>query len=123
MGTSSGLPNADAAYVPRGKVSGYLLSLAHPLGHPKARFFRGLGFDDENAAMLEAELERLAREGELVRMIPGLFGTRYILEGRIRTPGGGLVSLTTVWLVESGKMRPRLVTAYPRKQRLESDDP
>lgn len=122
MGTSSGLPNADAAYVPPGKLSGYLLSLSHPLGHPNARFFRELGFDEENASTLEAELVRLASESEVVGRIPGDYGTKYILEGRIRTPGGGLVSLTTVWLIERGKSRPRLVTAYPRKRWLESDD-
>jgi hypothetical protein len=117
MDTKPGLPNADAANVPRGKVSEYLLSLSHSSGGSKARFFRGLGYDDETTRMLEAELQRLARDGDLVGTIPGRYGTKYIVEGKIRRPGGGQAWLTSVWLIEQGKTRPRLVTAYPRQQR------
>lgn len=120
MGTKSGLPNAEAAHVPPGKVSGYLLSLSHPSGRSKARFFRGLGYVVETVRMLETELLRLARDGELAGVVPGRYGTKYIVEGKIRRPGGGEAWLTSVWLIEKGKTRPRLVTAYPREQRQES---
>jgi hypothetical protein len=88
----------------------------------KARFFRGLGYDDETAKMLEAELLRLARDGELVGTIPGRYGTKCIVEGKIRRPAGGQACLTSVWVIEQGKTRPRLVTAYPRPERQESHD-
>jgi hypothetical protein len=39
------LPNADKAYVPPNKLLDYLLSLSHPVGGSKARFFRSAGFD------------------------------------------------------------------------------
>ena len=113
MGTVSGLPNAKFAYVPPGKVSGYLLSLSHSFGRSKALFFRGLGYNDENAKMLEVELLRLAREGELIDRIPGKYGTKYIIQGRIRSPSGTQALLTTVWLIEKDEIHPRLVTAYP----------
>ena len=122
MDTESGLPNAGAAHVPRGKVSEYLLSLSHASGGSKARFFRGLGYDDDTASMLKVELLRLARHGELVRTIPGRYGTKYIVEGKVRRPIGGQAWLTSVWLIERGKTRPRLVTAYPRPERQESHD-
>jgi len=107
------LPHAGGAYVPRGKVKGYLLSLSHPLGRSKARFFRGIGFDEQDAELLETELLRLAREGTVVERIPGDYGTKYIVRGGINTPAGERVSVTTVWLIETGQVRPRLVTAYP----------
>ncbi len=117
MDTESRLPNADAAYVPLGKVTSYLLSLNHPVGRSKARFFRGLGFDDDSAPRLKFELERLAREGKVVQKIPGSYGIKYIVEGDISTPSGVETWLTTVWLIESGRLRPRLVTAYPLQER------
>lgn len=42
------VPNRDHAYVPERKLTGYLLSRSHPVGTSKARFFRGLGFDESN---------------------------------------------------------------------------
>ncbi|UCC73729.1 MAG: hypothetical protein JSV86_03980 [Gemmatimonadota bacterium] len=122
MDAKAGLPNAHAAHVPPGKVSEYLLSLAHSYGASKARFFRRLGYGDETAKLLESELLQLARDGELAGTIPGTYGTKYIVEGKIRRPGGGQASLTSVWLIEQGKTRPRLVTAYQRRQRQGSDD-
>ncbi len=116
MCTGSRLPNADAAYVPPEKVTSYLLSLSHPVGRSKARFFHGLGFDHHNALLLQLELGRLAREGEVVQTIPGEYGSKYIVEGKIGTPSGVQASLRTVWLIETGEARPRLVTAYPQDE-------
>jgi hypothetical protein len=48
------LPNRQQAYVPDTKLTGYLLSLVHPVGRSKARFFRRFGFDDSNVEMLQA---------------------------------------------------------------------
>jgi hypothetical protein len=38
------LPNADRAEIDPEKLHGYLLSLAHPVGRFKARFFTALGY-------------------------------------------------------------------------------
>ena len=38
------LPNAENAYVPEPKVTGYLLDPTHPVGGSKARFFLAFGF-------------------------------------------------------------------------------
>ena len=122
MGTRLRLPNAPAALVPPRKVNKYRLSLGHPVGGAKARFFRRLGYDDENSGMLEEELVRLARDGELLDRIPSAYGVKYIVEGRIRTPSGRDARVTSIWLIEAGRHRPRLVTAYPTRQRQESDD-
>lgn len=117
MDTESRLPNADAADVAPGKVTDYLLSLSHPVGRYKARFFLGLGFDEDSAPLLQRELERLAREGKVAQSIPGSYGIKYIVEGKIDTPSGVEAWLTTVWLIETGRLRPRLVTAYPLQER------
>jgi hypothetical protein len=36
------IPSADCAYIPRGKLAGYLLNAQHPVGGSKANWFLGL---------------------------------------------------------------------------------
>ena len=43
------LPNAERALIDRAKIRDYLLSLHHPVGRFKARFFTSLGFTDWKA--------------------------------------------------------------------------
>jgi hypothetical protein len=38
------IPGADRAVVDEAKIRHYLLSPEHPVGDPKARFFKALGF-------------------------------------------------------------------------------
>ena len=50
------LPNREDAYIPSGKLGGYLLSKTHVVGRWKARFFSGLGFNDTNVDLLKDRL-------------------------------------------------------------------
>jgi hypothetical protein len=60
------LPNAEYAQFDSKKLKGYLLSETHPIGRWKARFFRDLGYDESNSAVLEQELLRIAKTEEIV---------------------------------------------------------
>jgi hypothetical protein len=40
-------------------------------------------------------------------------GTTYLVEGPLETPLGRKPRLRTVWLVETGELAPRFITAYP----------
>ena len=42
------LPNRENAYIPPRKLTEYLLSETHSIGKSKAKFFRAIGFDEEN---------------------------------------------------------------------------
>ena len=108
------LPNAAEALVPPEKLTGYLLALGHPVGGPKARFFRAHGFDDTNTGLLTAGLRTIAAQGVALPR-PGLFGTKYTVVGDLPTPRGTTVRVETVWIVERSDRRPRLVTAYPAR--------
>lgn len=62
------LPSKGKAYIPPGKLMGYLLSETHAVGKSKAKFFRALGFDETNVTQLEEGLlaiERTVRSGRL----------------------------------------------------------
>jgi hypothetical protein len=109
------LPNREEAYVPTGKVTGYLLSLTHPIGHSKARWLRALGFDDSTADMLEQGLIAIAHTEEVGEALSSRHGTRYVIDGRLPTPSGETTLVRTVWIVDAGQTAPRFVTAYPAR--------
>lgn len=110
------LPNAENAWVDQSKLSGYLLSEAHPVGRSKARFFRGVGFHEENVATLEQALLEIARTEEVAATITSAHGVKYVIDGSVVAPSGRGVRLRTVWIVDAGRDRPRFVTAYPLGQ-------
>jgi hypothetical protein len=107
------LPNLQAAVVPEGKITGYLLSTTHRDGRHKAAFFLGFGFAAGDWQNLAAALLRQASEHEVAKVENTLFGTRYVVEGTIGTPGGRSPNIRSVWFVESDQDTPRFVTAYP----------
>jgi len=107
------LPHSEDAYVPREKLTHYLLSETHPVGKFKARFFRALGFDDNNVQLLERELLQLARQQDVAETKDTTFGTNYTLDGSIAAPADTAVLLRTVWTLDQGSNKPRFVTAYP----------
>lgn len=80
------LPNRDEAYIPEPKLTEYLLSLSHPVGKSKARFFHAHGFDRSAADLLEERLLRVAREEPVVATEQTRHGTKYVVDGSIQTP-------------------------------------
>jgi uncharacterized protein DUF6883 len=110
------LPNRENAYLPPGKLTGYLLSETHALGREKARFFRAHGYDTDNATLLEQGLLAIAREGEVSQEIASSHGRKFVVEGTMTTPRGTIINLRTIWLMEPGDERPRFITAYPVKE-------
>ena len=108
------LPRGDDAVVPLRKLAEYLLSESHPVGSSKAGFFRHLGFDDDNARRLEDGLLAIARDEDVTEVTSSPHGVKYVIDGRIEAPRGGVVVVRTVWIIESGGSQPRFVTAYPK---------
>ena len=108
------LPNCENAYVPPEKLTHYLLSETHIVGKAKAKFFRAHGYNDDNVHLLEQGLLLIARNNEVEEETTSLHGTKYGIKGMLTTPSGTVVTLHTVWIVETGDERPRFVTAYPR---------
>ena len=107
------LPNVENAWVDRAKLTDYLLSETHPVGGPKARFFRGIGFHEDNVATLEQALLEIARTAEVAAVVTSSHGVKYVIDGSVVAPSGRGVRLRTVWIVDTGTERPRFVTAHP----------
>jgi hypothetical protein len=107
------LPNSEKAVVTPDKLKDYLLSKSHLVGRWKASFFRSIGFNETNVNELKDALLDVAHRGEVKSTTTSAFGVKYVVEGKIFAPNGKNVIIQTVWVVESGEVRPRLVTAYP----------
>ena len=107
------LPHADRAEVDPGKLGRYLLSESHPVGKAKARFFRDAGFDESTIDLLIQGLLQIARTQEVVGTSATVHGKKYILDGELETPSGRRLRMRTIWIIDQGQERPRLVTVYP----------
>ncbi len=115
------LPSPDLAVVPTGKFTGYLLNRHHPRGSAKAVFFRACGFREGEPDALRLALLRVGTDNNVVATVVTGYGTRYVVDGAMACPNGREVNVRTVWFVDPGSDRARLVTAYPaREQRHDS---
>jgi len=103
----------ELAYIPREKLTRYLLAETHPVGGPKAQFFRRLGYSESNVDMLERNLLEIARTQPIQDVISSQYGVKFVIEGTLTAPVGTRVSVVTVWIIESEDDNPRFVTAYP----------
>jgi hypothetical protein len=109
------LPNGERARIDPKKISGYLLSVTHPVGRHKWRFFQSLGFSPDDLSRLDGVLRGLARTATVVHETATPYGIRYIVAGLFTAPNGTTAALRTVWIVETGRTEPRFVTAFPRR--------
>lgn len=107
------LPHADDVRIDERKVRGYLLSESHPVGRFKARVFAALGFDGSAAQTFTGELRRLAAAADVSEVVETPLGQKYVVPGDLRGPLG-TAPVLTVWFLERGQERVRLVTVRPR---------
>ena len=109
------LPNANRTVVDREKIADYLLNPAHPDNGGKADFFAQLGFRRDQWEILATALKTLAIESDVAANSETPHGKKFVLAGRIQSPGGKSPLVQSIWIVDKGQNQARLVTAYPRK--------
>jgi hypothetical protein len=107
------LPNKANAHIPRRKLVDYLLSETHAVGKSKAKYFRSLGFNETTVGELEQGLLEIAQTGQVKERVDSPHGTKYVIEGSLKTPRGTFAQVRTIWIVEFDDQAPRFVTAYP----------
>ena len=108
------IPNADRAVVPPEKARDYLLSGSHPVGRFKARFFRALGYTQENWEDFAALLRSVAKS-EDAEEVPTPYGRKFRIRFELDGADGETVPILTIWILPSESEPPRLVTAYPEE--------
>ena len=107
------LPYAARARVERDKIVEYLLSVSHPDGRSKARFFARFGFSLGKWRAFERALKKHGKTHDVSASVESLHGTRYSIDGPLETPDGRNPKVRTVWVLAKRSKSPRLVTAYP----------
>jgi hypothetical protein len=105
------LPYLQNALVEQRKVCDYLLSEERSEG--KAAFFIAFGFSLVRWELLRDALLAHAASYDVARTVSSPHGIKYIIEGTLQTPDARNPSVRAVWIVDSGAVAPRLVTAYP----------
>ena len=109
------LPNASESFVSIDKVTNYLLNRNHPEGGSKASFFESLGFSYANISVFIEALKDIPRREHVSNTIQNQFGTKYIIDGILKSPNSRNPQITTVWIIEHQSKIPKLVTAYPKQ--------
>jgi hypothetical protein len=107
------LPRVEYAVIPRRKLEDYLLHLEHPIGGGKAKFFIRFGFHRERWEQLAKALLQHAQDNPVTEVERDVDGVSYIVEGGRTTPSGRKPQVRVVWLLETGELAPRFITAYP----------
>ncbi len=105
------LPNHKKLIVEKSKITDYLLSEEKSGG--KSAFYMAFGFEREDWLTLKEALLQHASSHEITHSSETLHGIKYIIEGEMQTPDGRSPQVRSVWIVDTGKDVPRLVTAYP----------
>jgi hypothetical protein len=90
-----------------------LLSVSHPIGRFKARFFTGLGFSAAHWRELEAAFRRDHLTQDATPGEPLVHGQPYTIRAILEGPTGESAVVVSVWFVRNGEIVPRFVTAYP----------
>ncbi len=101
------------AIIPAARIRDHLLSVDHPVGRAKARFFRRLGF---TAARWPTRAEALRNQHlmhEPMSARTDEYGRTFVIRAILRGPTGSAALVVSVWFVRRGEDVPRFVTAYP----------
>lgn len=99
--------------MPKEKLTDYILSEIHPTGKFKAKLFREIGFDETNLNILQKQLKEIAKSQEVKETQISMYGAKYIIDGKIKSPKGKVIKVRTVWIIETGQTRARFITVYP----------
>lgn len=107
------IPNIHNAIIEDNKIIFYLLNINHPDGGSKAKWFINQGFQVENINKLKDIIIRQASENKVSKTVKTNFGTKYIVEGNIKTLKGSIKKVKTIWIIPLFEDIPKLVTIYP----------
>ena len=109
------LPNSKNAIISKKKLTDYLLSLTHEKGKSKAKFFRGIGFNETNVEKLETALLKIGKSKSVIKVdkTKSNYVIKYVIDGFVESPNGKRYKIRTVWAIKLDSKIPRFITAVP----------
>jgi Domain of unknown function (DUF4926) len=107
------LPNAGNAVIAQEKLRLYLLNAAHRRGGSKASVLLSLGYSIANWQQLEADIRAQHLTAEVELETESEYGDRYEIAAPLTGPNGRSILFRSIWQIDIGTDRPRLITMYP----------
>lgn len=112
--TASRMPRFRNAAISRSKIKDYLVSPKNTDG--KAAFFKAIGYTTRNASRLVSDIRKgLAGNTAMVTKKNG-YG-RVSIQVTMELGITRRAKVITGWCIEPGEKNPKLVTAYPLKEK------
>ena len=112
------LPGWEDAWIPKLKLSDYVLSETHEVGRHKARVFRSeLGIEREQWRFLHDQILDGFPEAQATFHEETEFGLKWEVPILVTGRNEAERWVTTGWIVEYRDLRPKLATAYLRRSR------
>ena len=105
-------PSAALAHVEGAKVRDCLPNPDNPQNQGKAGQFGQYSFVRDQWPVLADALCKHPTINPVVRTVTSRHGAKYVVECSLETPDHRNPCLRSVWIIENGQGRPRLVTAY-----------
>ena len=84
------------------------------MGVIKRSFFLNLVLRLENWKILAESLRKHGATYNATKVVESEFGTRYSVDGLLKTPDSRNPYVRTVWIIEKQSTTPRLITAPPK---------
>jgi hypothetical protein len=107
------LPNADNAIIEEDKLVSYLLNPNHRRGGSKARLLNSLGYGATEWQRLAHDLRNQHLISDIVEQQATAWGDRYDIVAPLAGPIGDTMMFHSIWQIDLGSDRPRLITMYP----------
>lgn len=107
------LPNAEQVIIEEVKLVEYLLNLSHRRGASKAKLLASIGYVASEWRRLADDLCQQHLTAEVIEQRETAWGMRYDIVAPLTGPTGDTVMFHSVWQIDIGSDRPRLITMYP----------
>lgn len=107
------LPNADQAVVEESKVVEYLLNVNHRRGASKAKALLSLGYNPGSSHLFINDIKQQHLSGDVVEVRKSPWGERCDIVAPLTGPSGDTMMFRSIWQIDLGSDRPRLITMYP----------
>lgn len=107
------IPNKDRAIIEQSKITEYLLNTEHKRGGSKAKMLLQFGYSLENWQQLESDIREFHLTDDVDTIKETAYGVRYEVRAALLTPSNRQLFVRTVWQIDIGASRPRLITLIP----------
>lgn len=106
----------EATIIAPEKLRDYVVNTSSPDGASKARYLRGMGYEQHNWKTLEQDLRTQHLSQDVKPGQQSMYGHKYEIRAPLIGPNGNKRWLRSVWMIRQGETIARFITLIPEKQ-------